>query len=113
MAIKAVRQAPEERIPQERLRAVARVVEEAARRLGRCIDVVALERFDAAEITRRTDAAKENIGGELERFARNTLEYVDRALEPALEVETRVHRRAHGVVEDLPPRLVEIGRAHV
>lgn len=40
--------------------------------------VAAGEPLDPAEVGRRTEAAKANIGAELERFARNTLEYVDR-----------------------------------
>lgn len=39
--------------------------------------VCTLERWDAARVAEATQAARANLGGELERFARNTLQYLD------------------------------------
>jgi len=43
--------------------------------------IAAGELLDRAEIERRTEAAKAEIGSELRRFAHNTLEYIDREAE--------------------------------
>ena len=43
--------------------------------------IAAGEVLDRAEIERRMQAAKADIGGELQSFARNTLEYIDREAE--------------------------------
>ncbi len=42
---------------------------------GKCID--ALTRWDAARLTEETALARANLGAELEKFARNTLQYLD------------------------------------
>ena len=42
---------------------------------GKCIDV--LTRWDDARLTEETALARANLGAELEKFARNTLQYLD------------------------------------
>jgi uncharacterized membrane-anchored protein len=42
---------------------------------GRLVDTLAV--WDEARVTRETQAARANLGSELEKFARNTLQYLD------------------------------------